>query len=182
MLWLWISLGVVGALVVIPFLVGSFLPERYQARVRLTMARSADDVWQALSDHRAHPLSGKQCRKVEDVAGEGLPVWVEDLGQTRVTVRTVEAARPTRLAWTAADSVVPLTARWDVDIESEGEGCVVSAASEMVVRRGTWHVPLFRFILWLTGGGKKALVDRFRAVGRTLNAPPNWKAPAGASH
>jgi hypothetical protein len=175
MLWLWIVLGVVAALVVIPFVVGSFLPERYEGRVRLSLARSADDVWQALCDHRSHPVAGKMCRKVEELPGGALPGWVEDLGQTKVTIQTVEASRPTRLVWTMTDSVVPMTGRWDITIEPAGGGCVVSATTELVVRRGTWHVPLFRFILRLTGAARKSLTDYFRAVGRTLNAPPRFE-------
>src|SRR5262245_52787899 len=137
MLWLWIVLGVLLALVLIPFLVGLFLPERYEARVRLSLARPADDVWQALCDHRAHPLAGKMCRKVEELPGGPLPAWTEDLGQTKVTVQTLEATRPTRMVCTMADSVVPMTARWELGLTPSGEGCVVSAFSEVVVRRGT---------------------------------------------
>jgi hypothetical protein len=43
-----------------------------------------------------------------------------------------------------------------------------------VVRNGTWHVPIFRLILSLTGAQKKGIEDYWRSIARTLNETPQF--------
>lgn len=135
--------------------VGLLLPETYEGEARITLRVPPDKAWAAVSEHAALPVGGSQTLGVADKAAErGLPVWEEDLGASRLTVRTVEATPAERVVRTLADSVIPMTARWELTIRPEGDGCEVTLHQSTVIRRGTFHVPIFRLIMAL--GGKDA--------------------------
>src|SRR5205085_241578 len=145
--WPWIVLAVLALLLVAPFVVGSFLPERYEGHVCLTLRQAPEEVWAALSDYEKHPVTGSMRQKTEKLPDEnGLPAWVEDLGSTRITVTTTEATPPRRLRRHFADASLPMTSDVDLRLEPDGAGCRVSASAVTTIRPGTWHVPLFRLI------------------------------------
>ena len=53
------------------------------------------------------------------------------------------------------DLVIPMTARWELTLERAEESTRVLVRNEVTIKRGTWHVPLFRLMMALTGGVKK---------------------------
>ena len=74
-------LGVLAALIVVPMVVGFLLPQKYEARVRMTVKRPPADVWAEVSDYHKHPLTGSQMKKVEALPDRnGLPAWVAPAG------------------------------------------------------------------------------------------------------
>jgi len=171
MIWPWIVGGLV-VLVLVPFVVGSLLPERSTAHVVARYDVPPSVVWTALTDPEAVPCGGKMTRGVElldDV--NGLPVWREDLGSTTTTIRTIESVPDERLVLELSDSVVPMTARWELTLEADGaSGARLVARNETVVGQGTWHAPLFRFILKVLNAAEKGLVDYLRRVGAEAGA------------
>jgi hypothetical protein len=166
MIWLWIAAGVVG-FVVLTTLLGLCLPEKYAARVQGTLKRPPEEVWAALLDFHKHPMTGRMVKRIEVLPdAKGLPSWVEDMGHTRITVTTVQADAPTHLVRELKDQVVPMTARIEFHLERIDEGCRVTAVNEVYIRRGTWHVPIFRLIFTLTGALKKGVKDIFSGLAR----------------
>ena len=111
MMWIWIVGGVL-AVVLLVFVIGSLLPESYRARGHVDLDVSPDQLWEMLSDYESTPMAAKMARSIETLPAEnGLPVWIEDMGSTKVRVATVAAERPTHLVREMADRVVPMTAR-----------------------------------------------------------------------
>ena len=48
---LWIVLGIVAAVVLVPVVIGMLLPERYEGRTKALLAQSPEDVWVALQNY-----------------------------------------------------------------------------------------------------------------------------------
>ena len=160
--------GAIFVFIVLLFVVGSFLPERYEARVTLQLASPPEKVWAAISDYETHPMTGAQRQSTQKQPEEGgLPVWVEDLGATKVTVRTLSATAPTHMKLNMTDSVVHINVDCEFRIEPANGGSRVTATSQTTVPSGTWRAPLFRVTLKM-GGGKKGFRDYWSSVAKTL--------------
>ena len=176
---LWIALGIVALVMVTPVIVGNFLPERYVGRARAYFAKSPDQVWEALLDYDKHPMTGKMKKSVEpppaDQSPGVLPTWVEDMGHgERITVKTVEAEQPQRMIREMQSSGVPMTSKWEYRFESDEGGCWLTLDGETFIRRGSWMVPIFRFMMVVGGGVRKGLVIQMNMVGDTLGVKPRY--------
>ncbi len=87
MTWLF---GVAVALLVLPIVIGFLMPVRYEGMTTVEYDCSVQQVWDALQDAEAHPMTGKVMKSVETLPpDEGGPAWKEDMGHGEVvTVRT----------------------------------------------------------------------------------------------
>lgn len=170
-----IILGGLAALVLLVFAVGFMLPERYHAAVSVTLTSPPEKVWAAVSDYETHPMTVALRKSTQKQPDEGgLPVWVEDLGATKVTVRTVSATAPTHLKRTAIDSVVRMNVDCEFRIEpAGGGGSRVTATSQTTVPTGNWRAPLFRVTLKMTGG-EKDLREYWSSIAKTLGETPQF--------
>ena len=159
-MWILIVLGSIVALIALVFVVGSVLPERYRASGYVDASLTAAELWPKLLDYKAHPMAARMAKGIEPLPDEnGLPVWLESLGATTVRVRTVESEAPVRIVREMSDSVVPMTARAVIELEEREGGCRVRMSNDIMIRRGTWHVPVFRLMMTVfcgVQGGIKA--------------------------
>lgn len=153
--WMGIAGGAIGLLILTPFVVGTFLPTNYQARAKLTTSRSPAEVFAKIEDYSELPLAGKMCRGVEALADDGgLSAWREDLGSSKVRVATLEREDAKRLVRRATDEVVPLSMLCTYDISPTAGGSELRLNVDGEIRSGTWHVPMFRFVIHVFGMGK----------------------------
>jgi hypothetical protein len=168
------ALAGVALLIASVVIVGLMMPERYEGRTRVELARSVDDVWEALLDYNRHPMTGRMKRGVEQGPDlDGLPTWVEDMGRgEQVTVRTREADAPRRMVREMESGTVPMSSRWTYELEEHGDGCAVTLHGETYIRRGTWHVPIFRILMVLGGGVRSGLDIQLGMVAETLGVEP----------
>ncbi len=170
---LWIVIGIVAALVLVPFIIGSLLPQRYEGQTEAFLAQAPEDVWVALQNYESHPMTGKMMKSVEALPKtewvDDLPGWVEDMGHgERITVKTVEADRPVRLVREMASAAMPMTSRWVYTLEEADGGCNLTMHGETHIRSGSWMVPIFRFMMVVGGGVKKGLDIQIDMVAKTL--------------
>ena len=170
MTYLWIALLGLAVLIAAVVVIGLLMPERYVGRSRVEYAKSAELVWDALQDYERHPMTGKMKKSVEQQASKNeLPAWIEDMGHgERIRVETVAAERPRHMLRQMASTSVPMTSRWEYTLDSKGEGCELTIDGETTIRRGTWHVPIFRVMMVLGGGVKKGLDIQMDMVAQTL--------------
>lgn len=111
---LWIVLGIVATLVLVPVIIGMLMPERYEGQTKAFLAKSPEDVWAALQNYESHPMTGKMMKSAEALPESewvnDLPAWVEGMGHgERITVTTVEADRPLRMVREMASASMPMT-------------------------------------------------------------------------
>ena len=177
---LWIVLGIVAVLILVPVLIGLLMPERYEGQTKVFLANSPEEVWVALQNYESHPMTGKMMKSAEVLPKtewvDDLPAWVEDMGHgERITVKTVEADRPVRLVREMASASMPMTSRWVYTLEeADGgsdlnlRGCHLTLHGETYIRRGSWMVPIFRFMMVVGGGVKKGLDIQIDMVAKTL--------------
>jgi hypothetical protein len=131
------------------------LPPESEAEVTVSLDASPETVWRVLTRPET---SGARIEKNDDGS------WVEDLGIARIEVRDVESIEPTRLVRELRDASIPMRARWTIELE-QGR---VRARNETRVDRGSWRAPLFRFLMRVMNGPRRALVHYFRRLGGSL--------------
>jgi len=152
------------------YVVGWFLPERFEGHSQVVYAHGPEEVWGALLDYDRHPMTGHMKQSVQAQPPQNqLPVWTEDMGRGEViTVRTVAAERPRSMVREMESSMLPMTSRWEYTLEPDGEGCRLTLDAVTHIRPGPWYVPFFRVMMVIGGGVKAGLDLQLDMVGETL--------------
>ncbi len=169
--WLIIAIAILVLIPLTILVVGGLLPGRFGATCSISTKASPEAAWQALLDHRKHPMSGRMCRGVEELPAENdLPAWREDLGSSRVKVVTIEQTKPERIVRRMQDEVVPMTMTCEYRIEPFGAACIIHAEGQGEIRSGTWHVPFFKFMIHVFGGAKSGQKQFLKSIQNTLES------------
>lgn len=104
-------------------LAGRMLPAEHEVRMTFDMQLGADEVWRRLADFEHMPMAGRMARSVARLPDEkGLPAWEEDLGATKVSVRTIQCEQGRKLVRSMADAKLPLQATWSAEVEPRSSG------------------------------------------------------------
>ncbi len=177
MIYLYLALGGVAAVIVVPMITGLLLPERYLGQLKVVFHKPPEDVWAALADIEKHPMTGKMMKDVDKLADEnGLAVWVEDMGHgEKITVKTVESEQFTRVVREMSSAYAHMTSRWEYDLESVDAGCRVTLSGETYIRRSNWMVPIFRFMMVVAGGVRKGLRIQMDMITATLGVEAKYE-------
>lgn len=166
--WTWILLGLIVALIAIPNAVGMFLGPDFDATVEMEIPRSPTEVWAALNDIENNPCSSmRKGTEMLSAPGEA-PVFLEDIGSTTLRIETTEWVEPTRIVREVSDQATPMTATWAVDVEASGSGSRVRVHATTRLPNGTWHMPMFRFMLTVSGGQEKQVRGYLEGIARSL--------------
>ncbi len=161
---------IIVALIVLPVIIGFLMPVRYEGRTIVEYDRSVQEVWDALQDVEAHPMTGRMMKSVETLpSDEGRPAWKEDMGRGEViTVRTTIFDPPHHVIREMSSASVNMTSRWEYELEPAGQGCRVTLSGVTDIETGTWHTPIFRVMMVVGGGVKKGLDIQLGMVASTL--------------
>src|SRR5262245_28127538 len=158
MLWLWIPLGVVLLLILTPFVAGRFMPRDFRETAEIVIPRPIDEVWAAVQDVQRYPISARMTRGSERLPDvEGRMAWREDIGSSKISYRVVELAQPSRRVIEGRDAIVPMSMVSTCELTAIDGGTRVRVETKVHLDDGTWHVPVFRFLLTVTGGMKSGL-------------------------
>lgn len=112
MIWLLFAIvGLIALVVAIEFL----MPVRYEGRAVVAYDSSVQQVWDALQDVEAHPMTGKMMKSVAPLPSiAGRPVWEEDMGRGElITVTTTGYEPPHQMIREMASAAVNMTSRWE---------------------------------------------------------------------
>ena len=161
---------IIVALIVLPVIIGFLMPVRYEGRTIVEYDRSVQEVWDALQDVEAHPMTGRMMKSVETLpSDEGRPAWKEDMGRGEViTVRTTIFDPPHHVIREMSSASVNMTSRWEYALEPADQGCHLTLSGVTDIERGTWHTPIFRVMMVVGGGVKKGLDIQLDGVAATL--------------
>lgn len=70
---------------------------------------------------------------------------------------------------------VPMTSRWVYELAANDDGCRVTVAAVTTIRRGTWHVPIFRLMMKLTNGVRAGIKAHLNQVFKTMGQKPQYE-------
>jgi len=173
MILLYVLGAVLLALLAIPYVVGLVLRDEYDGLVHVVLPLPLERVWAEMHDYARHPVSGWMARSIlpAEEGPDGAPAglaWTEDLGNTRIHVRTVDEEPLRRWELVMKDAVVPMTSHWVFEFEAHPEGTLVRALNRTVVRSGSWRSPVFRLVLARSGATEKVLREYFRMIAASL--------------
>ncbi|MCP4251525.1 MAG: SRPBCC family protein [bacterium] len=144
-------------------IIGRLLPAEYTFDVRRVVAATPEEVWAALNDPQRYPFSASMCKKFEPLPKkDGLTSWRENLGSSTVTYEVLESDVPQHMVLSARDSVVPMSFRAEITLQTTDGGTELRMVTRGRIDRGTWHVPMFRVIVHL--GGAKAGARKYLAT------------------
>ena len=176
-IYVWIALGVIAAVITVPVITGLLMPARFVGQVKTVFHRPPEDVWLTLADFEKHPMTGKMMKSVAKLPDEnGLAAWVEDMRHgEKITVKTVETEPFTRVVREMSSASVPLTSRWEYDLEPIDVGCRVTLSGETYIRPGNWIVPIFRFMMVVGGGVRKGLRIQMEMVATSLGVEAEYE-------
>ena len=161
---------VIVTLIALPVIVGFLMPVRYEGRTVVEYDWSVQQVWDALQDVEAHPMTGRMMKSVETLPpDDGRPAWKEDMGRGEViTVRTTAYEPPHQMTREMSSASVNMTSRWEYALEPVEKGCRVTLSGVTDIETGTWHTPIFRVMMVVGGGVKKGLDTQLDMVASTL--------------
>ncbi|MHC4892555.1 MAG: SRPBCC family protein [Planctomycetota bacterium] len=139
------------------YVAGARMQPDYQGRVEIELQATPDEIYAVLEDFERHPHGGSAVREVRPLAieagfglgadsGPALAAWTEDLGSSQVTVRTVEATAPLRMVREMQDEVLPMSARWELELLPTSRGTKVVLLHSGAIEDGPWQVPLVRLM------------------------------------
>jgi len=177
MFYVWISLGVIAAVIIVPVIIGLLLPQRYVGQVTVVFHKPTADVWEAVSDFEKHPMVGKMMKEIVRLPDEnGLPVWVEAMGHgEKITVTTIECEQPTRVVREMPSISALMTSCWKYDLEPVDAGCKVTLSGETDIRLSNWIAPIFRFMMVVGGGVRKGLQIQMDMVATSLGVQAEYE-------
>lgn len=165
--YLWIPIGLVVLLVIVPFGIGALLPSEFEVQAQAHLDVPPERVWAALNDHARAPFSAGMCRATMPAnSTNGLPAWREDIGSSVILVRTLESEAPTRLVRHAADDGSGMTIQCEYRLAPTTSGCDLAVDARGSIAGGGFQSPIFRFLIHVAGGARNGQVDYLKSVAR----------------
>lgn len=123
MLWLWITLGVVGLVVVAVVVLGLTQPAGHVASARASYARGPDEVFAAISGHGEQTKWRADLKSLEMLPAQGgKTVFREVTGFGPVTFIVDESVPPKRYVTRILDESLPYGGKWTFELEPKGAG------------------------------------------------------------
>ncbi len=167
---MWILLAI-ASIIVITLVVGTFMPVRYWGETVVEFDAGVQQVWDALQDANAHPMTGRMMKSVESLpAVDGMPTWTEGMRRGEIiTVKTTVFETPRRMIREMSQDGVNMSSTWEYTLEPTQKGCKVTLSGVTDIEKGTWHTPVFRVMMQLGGGVKKGLDIQLGMVSKSLN-------------
>lgn len=167
--WLIVPVLLIAILFGGPYVVGMFASKNFVGRGEATFAAKPESVWAKIDEPGGIPIAGRACQHVTPLPDEkGLQCWTEDLGETQLTVRTIVSEPQHRIVRYITDSVVPITMTSEWILEPAGSGTKVTVTTSGTIEDGTWHVPLFRFIMVTMNGANSGPREYLKALKTSL--------------
>jgi len=141
--WVLALVGSLIALVVLPMILGMFLPRQHVAISSVTLRQPPDSLWFVMFDLASYPAWWPDVRGMElrqdDAGGE---IWVQTDTQGReLPLELVKSDPPTGLVIQIADERLPFGGSWTYVIEP-----AVSGSKVTVTEEGEIFNPVFRLM------------------------------------
>ena len=153
------------------------VPWRRSSQLVVHLSATRDQTWSQLRKGHRFPVSGLLARSVEPTSQVvGQPAWVEDLGGTRLQVRTLEAVSGQHLILSVEDMGGAFQTRWTVQLDEDSDGCtLLQLHSESRVSSRGFRGALARVLFLVGDGPEQALRDYVRSLAQALDTTAERK-------
>ena len=167
MKWALYALGSFAALIVLVFLIGSFLATQHTATRAARFHQSPETIWGVITDYSNFPQWRKNVTRVEPLpAVNGKPSWREfDKYNNAVPYEIVEWTPPRRLSARIADPNLPFGGTWSYELTPQADGSTTLRITE----NGEIHNVFFRFVARFFIGYTATMEDYLKALGQKFN-------------
>jgi uncharacterized protein YndB with AHSA1/START domain len=157
-----VILIVIGVIVIVALLIGTFLPREHVAARSARFGQPPEVLWGALTNFAALPTWMPEFQKVERVADmNGHPVWMHTGRRFSAPMEVVEFSPKRRFAMRIADPRLPFGGTWTYDIAPAEGGSVVT-----ITEHGEIRTPLFRFMARFVFGYTSTMDGYLKALGK----------------
>jgi MFS family permease len=160
--WAFFIVGVLAALIVIPFAAGMFLPREHLAASSARIEQPVDSVWSVVRDLGGYAGWWPNLRSVErDADTTGGEVWVQrDQRDQRLPIEVVASEAPRLLVTRIADQRLPFGGTWTYELTQVNGVCIVTITED-----GEIFNPLFRVVARLFVGYHGTIDSYLEALG-----------------
>ncbi len=160
--WALIIVGVLAALVVLPILIGLFLPQGHSASSSITIRQPQDSVWKVIRNLEGYAAWWPNIKSVERVERGGREVWMQrDKRNQPLPLEVLESVPPSRMVTKIADDNLPFGGTWTYEVVDVPEGSIVTVTED-----GEVYNPLFRTISRFVMGHHATMDSYLRALGQ----------------
>jgi uncharacterized protein YndB with AHSA1/START domain len=171
MRYLLISVGALGAVVLIVLLVGWSLPVKHSATSEATFKASPQSLYQLITDVDRFPAWRSSVTRVERVPDSVGKKRFREVGGDGTILYEVESAVPNqRLVTTIADPSLPFGGSWTYELIPRGDSTTLRITED-----GEVYNPVFRFVSRFVFGHtatiEKYLADVRTATERNVRSP-----------
>jgi len=166
---MWLALGFVLSIFLVPYFLGLSLPDDYQGAVTAELAHAPQEVWDELFDHRLHPLSGGSVVKLVELPSDDLgPAWEERMQRTNLVVSTKLAEPPQRLIRLAIDASNGVESTWEYELGATDGGTQLVIRQRVRITDPGFSTPYFRTFFHYLGFAQQAPRDQVQSIARGL--------------
>lgn len=167
MRWILIVVGAGVGIVALIALVGSLLPRRHVASVRVVLRQPAESVFATITDVRSALEWRTGLKNVEVLSAEDEPLrWRETYGFGTLTLQAETWSPPHRMVARIEDTGQPFGGRWIHDVQPTGSGSILTITED-----GEVYNPFFRFMSRFVFGYHRTLEQYITDLGRRLDEP-----------
>ncbi len=160
MKWIWITLSVIAALIVIVVAVGAVLPVKHVATRRARFKRPPEAVWAAIDGPQDWRPGAANYELLPE--RDGRRVWREDIGQGQsVTFERVSAEPNRRLETRIVSTGIPFGGAWLYELSPTASGTELR-----ITENGEVYNVIFRFVSRFIMGHATSIEQSLRALGK----------------
>ena len=160
MKWVWITLGVIAALIAAAMLIGWLLPETHRASRQATFQTSPETVWALITNVEGFPSWRSDLTSVQRLPErDGRPVWIEEGSNGRITLAVERSEAPRLLVTRIADPDLPFGGTWTYEISPAAGGSTLTITEDGVI-----YNPFFRVMARFVFGYESTLAAYLRAA------------------
>ena len=161
MSWVWWTLGILIAIILIVVGVGALLPQSHIAARTIELRHPPAHVWSVLTNVRDYPSWRRGLTSVDVLpapAGAQL-AWREHTGSDALAFDAPEMIAPSRLVSRITDRGIPFGGTWTYELVPTANG---AGTSLTITEHGEVYNPLFRFVSRFVIGHHKT-IDNYQA-------------------
>lgn len=166
---MWLALGFVLSLFLVPYILGFTLPDDYEGAVQVDVGLAPQRVWNELIRHDQHPISGGSVRSVVDLPDSPAgPAWEEHMDRAHLAVETRVMEPPALLERLAKDGANGVESTWRYELTPIEGGTRLCVRQHLRITDPSFATPYFRVFTHYLDFARQAPRDQVESVVRAL--------------